>query len=86
MDILPLLMDLDDEDLLVLMLRQQTHHEAVEYNRLDLDNLTEEECKRNFRFQRQEIHRLLQALDFPDYFQCPQRLKCFEMREKCAWK
>ena len=43
------------------------------YDKLDLDSLTDDECKSEFRFLKHDIYGLLEVLDLPDKITCPNR-------------
>ncbi|KAK4880048.1 hypothetical protein RN001_008194 [Aquatica leii] len=47
--------------------RQERFLRATKYERLNLDNLTEEECINNFRFRREHLGRLANCLNLPAY-------------------
>lgn len=40
------------------------------YNPFNLDRMTDDECKTEFRFLRNDIYRLIQVMNFPDTFKC----------------
>lgn len=64
MDIALLDSDLDDEDLL-LLIPSPVRRRSIQYGRFNLNNLTLEECKQLFRFEKHDISRLRIALGIP---------------------
>ena len=40
------------------------------YEKFNLDSLSDDECKAEFRFLRSDIHRLLDIFQFPESFMC----------------
>ena len=41
------------------------------YGRFDLDSMTDDECKAEFRFYKNDIYLLGEVLDIPDIMKCP---------------
>ena len=41
------------------------------YGRFDLDSTTDDECKAEFRFFKNDIYELGEVLDIPDIMKCP---------------
>ena len=41
------------------------------YGRFDLDSMTDDECKAEFRFYKNDIYLLREVLDIPDIIKCP---------------
>ena len=41
------------------------------YGRFDLDSMTDDECKAEFRFFKNDIYLLGEVLDIPDIMKCP---------------
>ena len=53
------------------------------YDKFDLDDWDEEECKVELRFDKSDLAVLLHALRFPDRFVCSQRTVCSGMEGLC---
>ncbi|KAK2550531.1 hypothetical protein P5673_028730 [Acropora cervicornis] len=47
------------------------------YDKFDLDSLTDDECKSEFRFLEHDIYGLLEVLDLPDKITCPNRFSVY---------
>ena len=46
------------------------------YGRFDLDSMTDDECKAEFRFFKNDIYLLREVLDIPDIMKCRQWRSC----------
>ncbi|EDO33658.1 predicted protein [Nematostella vectensis] len=53
------------------------------YNRFDLESLTDDECLSEFRFIKNDLYRLNEALNFPDQITCPNHLTVDGMEALC---
>ena len=53
------------------------------YERLNLDSMNAAECKAEFRVEKQDVPRLVQALQLPPVFKCEQRSICDDMEGLC---
>ena len=54
-----------------------------EYEEFNLENITEAECKTEFRFERGDIERLADVLQLPPTFECPQGSVCDRTEGLC---
>lgn len=55
------------------------------YDPFILDNMSDDECKTEFRFLRNDIYRLKDAMNFPDTFKCYNGLKFDAMEGLCIF-
>ena len=65
-----------DEELLLLLAENKSRNPEFSYDvydRFDLENMEEAECKSEFRVEKHDIPLLAEALGLPDTFTCPQR-------------
>ena len=65
-----------DEELLLLLEENTSRNPDFSYDaydRFDLENMEEAECKSEFRVEKRDIPLLAEALGLPDTFTCPQR-------------
>ena len=46
------------------------------YGRFDLDSMTDDECKAEFRFFKNDVYLLGEVLDIPDIMKCPNGVFC----------
>ena len=53
------------------------------YNKFDLEKLTDDECKAEFRFYRNDVYNLLEALQIPETFRCSNGLKLDGIEATC---
>ena len=53
------------------------------YERFNLDSMNAAECKAEFRVEKQDVPRLVQALQLPPVFKCEQRSICDDMEGLC---
>ena len=53
------------------------------YERFNLDSMIAAECKSEFRVEKQDLPRLVQALQLPPVFKCEQRSICDDMEGLC---
>ncbi|KAK2569660.1 hypothetical protein P5673_005492 [Acropora cervicornis] len=53
------------------------------YDKLDLDSLTDDECKSEFRFLKHDIYGLLEVLDLPHKITCPNRFSVYSDEALC---
>ena len=70
--------DINDEEFIMLYdLNRSTHLYLPywDYERLDLDRMTDDECIAEFRFQKADVHTLFETLIFPDEVKCCNRFK-----------
>jgi len=66
------------EDVIInelLVPRENVRIRNIQYERLDVNNLTPEECKRKFRFEREHIGRLAAALGIPHRIETENRCR-----------
>ena len=67
--------DLITDEKLLLLLEENTsrnpHFSYDAYNRFDLENMEEAECKSEFRVEKRHIPLLAKALGMSDTFTCP---------------
>ena len=54
-----------------------------EYEEFNLENISEAECKAEFRFERGDIERLADVLQLPPTFECPQGSVCDRIEGLC---
>ena len=54
-----------------------------EYEEFNLENISEAECKTEFRFERGDIERLADVLQLPPTFECPQGSVCDRTEGLC---
>ena len=65
-----------DEELLLLLEENTSRNPEFSYDvyeRFNLEDMEEPECKSEFRFEKQDIPILADVLGLPDKFKCPQR-------------
>jgi len=65
-----------DEELLLLLEERTSRNPEFSYDaydRFDLDNMKEAECKSEFRVNKRDIPLLAKALGLSGTFSCPQR-------------
>ena len=65
-----------DEELLLLLEENKSRNPEFSYDvydRFDLENMEEAECKSEFRVEKHDIPLLAEALGLPETFTCPQR-------------
>ena len=53
------------------------------YGRFDLDSMNSAECKAEFRVEKQDLPRLVAALQLPPVFKCEQRSICDDIEGLC---
>ena len=53
------------------------------YERFDLDSMNSAECKAEFRVEKQDLPRLVAALQLPPVFKCEQRSICDNIEGLC---
>ena len=53
------------------------------YERFDLDSMNSAECKAEFRVEKQDLPRLIAALQLPPVFKCEQRSICDDIEGLC---
>ena len=53
------------------------------YQRFDLDSTNSAECKAEFRVEKHDLPRLVEALQLPPVFKCEQRSICDDMEGLC---
>lgn len=66
---------ISDEEFLLLYDLNKSKNLALPYDKhdkFDLGNLCEDECRAEFRFEKQDITRLAEVLQLPPVFKCPQ--------------
>lgn len=74
------------EQLLVLLeenTSQNPEFDYLQYERFDLATIPEPECRSNFRFDKDDIPLLADALGLPDQFQCYQRTTARKLEGLC---
>ena len=76
-----------DEDEFVLLYNLNTSKKPVFpyeiYERFDLANVDEAECKAEFRVEKSDLPQLADALRIPQIFKCDQRSECHGMEGLC---
>ena len=76
---------IDDEEFTLLY--EENYSRGIfpywKYDKFDLDDWDEEECKVELRFYKSDLAVLLHALRFPDRFVCSQRAVCSGMEGLC---
>lgn len=76
-----------DEDEFVLLYDLNTSKNPVfpyaNYERFELANMDEAECKAEFRFEKSDLPQLAEALRIPQVLKCDQRSKCDGMEGLC---
>ena len=76
---------IDDEEFTLLY--EENYSRGIfpywKYDKFDLDDWDEEECKVELRFDKSDLAVLLHALRFPDRFVCSQRAVCSGMEGLC---
>ena len=78
---------LDDDDLLLLygsLKSKNPEFPYEDYERFDLENMDEDECKAEFRVSKNDLPALATALQIPDQFKCAQRTVFSGMEGLCA--
>ena len=55
------------------------------YDNFDLDKLTDDECKAEFRFYKNDIYVLKDVLNIPDVFKCKNRLNVDGIEATCIF-
>jgi hypothetical protein len=74
------------EQLLILLeenTSQNPEFDYLQYERFDLATIPEPECRSNFRFDKDDIPLLADALGLPDQFQCYQRTTARKLEGLC---
>ena len=76
----------DDEFLLLYDINQPKNPEFPYwlYPRFDLERYTEDECRAMFRFKKHDIYDLVEALEMPVEFLCPNRQKIDSVEAFCT--
>ena len=70
--------DINDEEFMLLYnLNRSTNLDLPywNYERFDLDLMSDDECIAEFRFKKGDVYTLFEALDFPDEVRCCNRFK-----------
>ena len=79
--------NLIDEDEFVLLYNLNTSKNPVYpyeiYERFELANVDESECKAEFRVEKNDLPQLADALRIPQIFKCDQRSECDGMEDLC---
>lgn len=78
---------IDDEEFLLLYEQHVSKNPCFpyeEYEKFDLDVMDPEECKAEFRFEKNDLSSLAEALQIPDSFQCQQRSVCDGLEGLCV--
>ena len=75
----------DEEFLLLYDLNKSKNLELPydEYDNFDLEYLCADECKAEFRFEKQDITRLAEVPQLPPVFKCPQGSVCDDIEGLC---
>lgn len=80
-------MDLIDNEETFLLYDLNTSKNLVipywKYNKFDLDSLSDDECKSEFRFMKNDIYSLLEVFDLPDRITCPNRVFVYSEEALC---
>ena len=77
---------IDEEEVLLLSEVNTSKNLDIplwKYDKLDLDSLTDDECKSEFRFLKHDIYGLLEVLDLPDKITCPNRFSVYSDEALC---
>ncbi|XP_068692273.1 uncharacterized protein [Montipora foliosa] len=77
---------IDEEEVLLLSEVNTSKNLDIpfwKYDKLDLDSLTDGECKSEFRFLKHDIYGLLEVLDLPDKITCPNRFSVYSDEALC---
>ena len=77
---------IDEEEVLLLSEVNTSKNLDIpfwKYDKLDLDSLTDDECKSEFRFLKNDIYGLLEVLDLPDKITCPNRFSVYSDEALC---
>ena len=75
------------EEELLLLLEENTSRKPEfsheNYERFNLEEVEEPECKANFRFQKDDILELAEVLGLPEVFRCNQRTVADQLEGLC---
>lgn len=77
---------IDDEELLLLLEENTSKNLDIpywKYNNFDLDSLSDDECRSDFRFNKHDIYSLLDVLDLPEKITCPNRFFVYNDEALC---
>ena len=55
------------------------------YSKFDLDSLSDDECRSEFRFNKHDLYSLLDVLDLPDKITCPNCLFVYNDEWRCCY-
>jgi len=78
--------DIDDEEFLVLTEENTSKNPEFDYKAyepFDFDSIDTATFKAEFRFEKNDIEQLMEALDIPGQFQCPNRSVCDAREALC---
>ncbi|XP_062571196.1 uncharacterized protein LOC134233231 [Saccostrea cucullata] len=73
---LMLLACLEEDDDLLLLASVDDEKDSSVYQKLEIDELSNDQFRNLFRFQREDMNSLCEALDFPSKIVCPNRTVC----------
>ena len=77
---------ISDEELLLLLDENTSRNPELSYEnyeRFNLEEIEEPECKANFRFQKDDIPELAEVLGLPEVFRCSQRTVADQLEGLC---
>lgn len=77
---------ISDEELLLLLEENTSRNPEFSYEnyeRFNLEEIEEPECKANFRFQKDDIPELAEVLGLPEVFRCSQRTVADQLEGLC---
>ena len=78
---------LSDEELLLLLLDENSSENpqfnCEKYERFDIDDIEEAECKAEFRVEKKDLHQLAEVLQLPNSFRRHQRTTADKLEGLC---
>jgi len=77
---------IDDEELLLLYDVNTSKNLEIpywKYDKFDLDSLSDDECKSEFRFLKHDIYALVDVFNLPDKITCPNRFSVYSDEALC---
>ena len=77
---------IDDEEMLLLYDLNTSKNLDIpywKYHKFDLDSLSDDECKSEFRFLKHDIYALLDVLNLPDKITCQNRFFVYSDEALC---
>ena len=77
---------IDEEEFLLLSEMYTSKNLDIpywKYQKFDLDLMTDDECKSEFRFYKHDVYSLIEVLDLPEKVTCPNRFSVYSDEAVC---